>query len=673
MESDALPLSIAAWLLTYALHSTVLIGGAWLVAVGLARIACHSQRLRDRLPSLRERLWKVALVGGIVTATVQTGLGVDPWGLRFALATKSDVTATADRATREADPAVPRGEANSAESKSSAPLTFSAAPATESAVRLLDSANAVPPGGRSDSSLVESATDRSGSSELKPVRTRDSASDAHSLAPTLDAVQVVPTRSALVQNVDTRPETNTTKTRPLILATSDALDSSIWVRVVLYAWIVGVAFGLGRWVCQWNRLLRRLDDREPVVSGRLHDVFHALRSRSKATANTTLCIAPGIAAPITLGLRRLEVCLPPRAAHDLQHEELEALLAHELAHAERRDPAWLTLCRFIEVFFFFQPLNRVCSTWLEDEAEYLCDDWAIVHVGERIALASCLTEIAGWIVHDRDPALVSAMAARGTRLSTRVRRLLDEEHEPSAARGSAWITLFGSASALGVALLVPGVAAATRAPTEDTASLSSRMDTLEASLVAPATDDEADDVLARASATKARASARVRGHLSEVVDRVARDLARSITTATPRPASANARNTRRIVVLDSLLASVISANPAAELAAVPDVTTPRAVSSNDLSTTLVELDRELSNLRAALADRGTTDEIEAQMAEIERQLASLHERAAEIEEYLRPNDASDCASTPCADAPDTIQQSTTHDSTSNDTTTKDRP
>ena len=52
--------SIAAWLLTYALHSTVLIGGVWLAV----RVAAPSERLQDLL-------WKAALLGALVTATGQ--------------------------------------------------------------------------------------------------------------------------------------------------------------------------------------------------------------------------------------------------------------------------------------------------------------------------------------------------------------------------------------------------------------------------------------------------------------------------------------------------------------------------------------------------------------------------------------------------------------------------
>src|SRR5947207_2180958 len=60
---SALASSLFAWLLTYLIHSTVLLGVAWLVT-----------RPRRLEPAARELLWKVALVAGLVTGTIQSRL-----------------------------------------------------------------------------------------------------------------------------------------------------------------------------------------------------------------------------------------------------------------------------------------------------------------------------------------------------------------------------------------------------------------------------------------------------------------------------------------------------------------------------------------------------------------------------------------------------------------------
>jgi len=58
-----------AWLLTYAIHSTVLLSLAWLLV-----------RTRHWSPGASELLWKSAILGGILTASVQLRLDVRPAG-----------------------------------------------------------------------------------------------------------------------------------------------------------------------------------------------------------------------------------------------------------------------------------------------------------------------------------------------------------------------------------------------------------------------------------------------------------------------------------------------------------------------------------------------------------------------------------------------------------------
>ena len=61
MTSSSLFESLGVWTLTYLTHSTLLLGSVWLM----------SRAITLRSPALRERLWKLAAVGGVVTATLR--------------------------------------------------------------------------------------------------------------------------------------------------------------------------------------------------------------------------------------------------------------------------------------------------------------------------------------------------------------------------------------------------------------------------------------------------------------------------------------------------------------------------------------------------------------------------------------------------------------------------
>ncbi|MEQ1895143.1 MAG: hypothetical protein ABL998_21600, partial [Planctomycetota bacterium] len=69
MSNNELFARVLSWLLTYAVHSSVLLGAVWLLL----------RFLPPRGLVLRERLWKLALVGPLVTASLQLALGARPW------------------------------------------------------------------------------------------------------------------------------------------------------------------------------------------------------------------------------------------------------------------------------------------------------------------------------------------------------------------------------------------------------------------------------------------------------------------------------------------------------------------------------------------------------------------------------------------------------------------
>ncbi len=64
---------VSVWLLTYLLHSTLLIGTLWLLLRWRPRMSVRT----------REGLWRTALLGGLATASVQLAVGWEPWSGRL--------------------------------------------------------------------------------------------------------------------------------------------------------------------------------------------------------------------------------------------------------------------------------------------------------------------------------------------------------------------------------------------------------------------------------------------------------------------------------------------------------------------------------------------------------------------------------------------------------------
>ena len=68
----------AAWLLTYLVHSTLILLATWAIT-----------SRRHMSDAVRDLFWKTALVGGIVTASLQTVVGREPLGGQLRLAPRT--------------------------------------------------------------------------------------------------------------------------------------------------------------------------------------------------------------------------------------------------------------------------------------------------------------------------------------------------------------------------------------------------------------------------------------------------------------------------------------------------------------------------------------------------------------------------------------------------------
>ena len=166
--------------------------------------------------------------------------------------------------------------------------------------------------------------------------------------------------------------------------------------------------------------LRRQNAR--AISAPLKDACLALQQRMALRRIVEYCESHEIDAPAVIGWFRPVVLLPVSALTRLSQEQLEAVIAHELAHIRRMD-AFVNLFQiFVESVLFYHPAVWWVSRRIRTEREHCCDDAAIAVCGDRLEYARALTLMEGWRVAPR-----MALAANGGSLTARVKRLLGME------------------------------------------------------------------------------------------------------------------------------------------------------------------------------------------------------------------------------------------------------
>jgi uncharacterized protein (TIGR03435 family) len=127
-----------------------------------------------------------------------------------------------------------------------------------------------------------------------------------------------------------------------------------------------------------------------------------------------------VATPAVVGCLRPVVLLPIAAFSTLTPEQIEAILAHELAHIRRHDGIVNLLQVLAETVLFYHPAVWWVSSRIRTEREHCCDDVAVAACGDPVRYAEALTELAAW----NTTASRLALSATSGSLIRRVRRIL---------------------------------------------------------------------------------------------------------------------------------------------------------------------------------------------------------------------------------------------------------
>lgn len=138
-------------------------------------------------------------------------------------------------------------------------------------------------------------------------------------------------------------------------------------------------------------ILRR--SRRPVEDESLQRRFATLQATLGIKRPVELCESDKIASPALIGWRRPMVLLPAGWT-DWTPDQLDAALAHELAHAARGDFLWRAVARFAVAIHFCQPLVHWLARRLALMQELATDRLAAEAVGGTATYVRSLSELA---------------------------------------------------------------------------------------------------------------------------------------------------------------------------------------------------------------------------------------------------------------------------------------
>ena len=212
---------------------------------------------------------------------------------------------------------------------------------------------------------------------------------------------------------------------PLLDRVKAGIDSNLPLCVC--GWIIGVCV-IGTWNLggAWQlRRLRRIGTSKVAVE--IKQLGSGLAGKMKIKRHIEICESALVQVPTVIGWFKPLILLPGSAVTGLDPVQLQALLAHEMAHIKRYDFLINIYQTVIETLGFYHPGIWWISRQIRIERENCCDDIAIAVTQNRKEYATALFTMES-IRHKQ---LELAIAANGGKLSSRIERLANKERKNS--------------------------------------------------------------------------------------------------------------------------------------------------------------------------------------------------------------------------------------------------
>jgi beta-lactamase regulating signal transducer with metallopeptidase domain len=288
------------------------------------------------------------------------------------------------------------------------------------------------------------------------------------------AAEVAPPAGGAIVSARTRELSRPSAIASLNVASTTGAPASLLERLqsvrvepllptLILIWLIGVSLLSLRLLTGWLWVQRLKTHGVSAADESCRRMTARLSRRLHISRAITLLESTLVDVPTVIGFMKPVILLPASVLGGLTPQQLEAILAHELAHIRRHDYLVNLLQTLVETVLFYHPAVWWLSRRIRIERENCCDDLAVSLCGDPVAYANALADLEA-LRSGPAPDHHIAMAATGGSLLQRVRRLLGA---PSSHTGRAPAWLAGSVALLligGIALGSDGLRAEQSAP-----------------------------------------------------------------------------------------------------------------------------------------------------------------------------------------------------------------
>jgi uncharacterized protein (TIGR03435 family) len=208
-----------------------------------------------------------------------------------------------------------------------------------------------------------------------------------------------------------------------------------WVSTFLVGvWLAGIAIGMGLWLKWWMRMRAARRAARPLDWG----------------LPIPAMSAPGRLEPGVFGIWRPVLLLPDGIGERLTPGQLQAVIAHELCHARRRDNLTAAIHMVVETIFWFHPLVWWIRARLVTERE-LARDEAVIAQADPLVYAEGILNVCSLYL---ESPLVCAPGVTGADLKRRIQGIVSPRRVRELSFGGKALLAATGALAVGLPLAI---------------------------------------------------------------------------------------------------------------------------------------------------------------------------------------------------------------------------
>lgn len=171
----------------------------------------------------------------------------------------------------------------------------------------------------------------------------------------------------------------------------DGIDRYFPIMVNL--WLIGIIIFALKFIFGALHVKQLRNAHQQNISEKWMNRFHSIENKLGVNRPIRYLESKLIHIPLVIGYFKPVVLVPVEMLTGMPAKQIEAVIAHEIAHIQRHDYLMNIIQTLIETMFFFHPAVWYISSQIRKERENCCDDMAVAVCNESITYVKALVSI----------------------------------------------------------------------------------------------------------------------------------------------------------------------------------------------------------------------------------------------------------------------------------------